>query len=153
MLSRIVSLFSPDPQLGATSADPQAERLRLATCVVLLEVAGADNEFSAAECQQVIAALRKRFELSQGEAEELVTAAESARADASGLWKFTNLINQSCTNAEKIDIIREVWRVVYADGALDGHEDHIMHQLARLLNLNHPQLIDAKMSVLAEVRG
>src|SRR5690606_16761152 len=50
-------------------------------------------------------------------------------------------------------ILREVWRVIYADGTLDGHEDYLVHKLAKLLNLNHPMLIEAKMAVLREIRG
>ena len=52
--------------------------------------------------------------------------------------------------AEKRQIIEEVWRVIYADGALDAHEDYLVHKLAKLLNLNHPQLIEAKMTVKGE---
>jgi len=42
-------------------------------------------------------------------------------------------------------IIEEVWRVIYADGTLEAHEDYLVHKLAKLLNLNHPQLIKMKM--------
>ncbi|MCP4642028.1 MAG: hypothetical protein GY851_16415, partial [bacterium] len=50
-------------------------------------------------------------------------------------------------------IIEEVWRVIFADGRLDGHEDYLVHKLARLLNLNHPQLIAAKVKVMEESKG
>jgi len=150
MLSQIVSLFSPQAQVPGGAAE---ERLRLATCVLLLETAGADNEFSPEECAHVIATIKTRFALDQDDAEELLRHAEARRAESADLWKFTNAINQSCSNAEKMDILREVWRVIYADGTLDGHEDYLVHKLAKLLNLNHPQLIEAKMAVLREVRG
>jgi len=153
MLSRIVSLFAPSPGNAELAQSALNERLQVATCVVMLEVAGADNEFSPAECELIIGALRRRFDLSQADAEELIAAADSQRADSTGLWKFTNQINQCCSNDEKKDIIREVWRVVYSDGSLHGHEDHIMHQLGRLLNLTHPQLIEAKLAVTKELGG
>jgi len=40
-----------------------------------------------------------------------------------------------------------VWKVIYADGKLDKHEDHLAHKLSSLLKLNHKQLIDAKLKV------
>jgi uncharacterized tellurite resistance protein B-like protein len=43
--------------------------------------------------------------------------------------------------------------VIYADGSLTAHEDHIAHKLARLLNLTHPELIQAKVQVLDELRN
>ena len=149
MLSRIVSLFAPNEKPIQESAE---ERIRLATCVILLEVAGADNEFTATECEHIIATLRNRFGLGQDDAEELIKTSETRRASSSDLWKFTNIVNSTCSNNEKLDIIREVWRVIFSDGTLDGHEDYVIHKLCRLMNLTHPQLIEAKMSVLAEVR-
>src|SRR3989338_8890693 len=44
---------------------------------------------------------------------------------------------------EKIKVIETVWKVVYADGKLDMHEDYLVHKLSKLLKLSHKQLIDA----------
>jgi len=151
MLDRLFKLFSVDESSPA-DADPD-EKLRMATCVILLEVAGADNEFSPAECEYIIRALRERFGLPQQEAEELIQVAQEHRDESSDIWKYTNQINQACSNEEKIQIIEEVWRLIYADNVLDGHEDFLVHKLARLMNLKHPILIQAKMKVLKEVRG
>lgn len=150
MLGRILDVFSGKqdvPEVG------KKERLESATCVLLLEVAGADNEFSPEECEHIIKTLRTRFALSQEQAEELIEAANTRRAQSFDLWKFTNEINETCTVEEKKDILAEVWRVIYADGVLSAHEDYIAHKLGRLLNLTHPDLINAKMQVLEELRG
>jgi uncharacterized tellurite resistance protein B-like protein len=151
MLERLFKLFAIEEDSPAQS-DPD-EKLRMATCVILLEVAGADNEFSPEECEHIISALRARFQLTQEEAEELIRVAQERRDESFDLWKFTNQINQACSNAEKVHIIEEVWRLIYADSVLDGHEDYLVHKLARLMNLKHPILIDAKLKVLKEIRG
>ena len=54
---------------------------------------------------------------------------------------------------EKQQIVEETWRVIYADGTLDGHEDFLVHKVSRLFNMTHGMLIDAKMRVLQEIRG
>jgi len=41
-----------------------------------------------------------------------------------------------------------VWKLVYADGILDKHEDYLAHKLAKLLRLSHRELIDAKLKAL-----
>jgi len=151
MLERLFKLFAIEEETTA-KADPE-EKLRMATCVILLEVAGADNEFSPEECEHIITALRERFQLSQDEAEEMIRVAQERRDESFDLWKFTNQINQACSNPEKVHIIEEVWRLIYADSVLDGHEDYLVHKLARLMNLKHPILIDAKLKVLKEIRG
>lgn len=125
----------------------------MATCALLLEVASADNEFAPEECQRIIEILVKRFDLPQDDAEELVRAANERRAQSVDLWQFTHQVNESCSQDEKVAFMEEIWRVIYADHTLDGHEDYLVHKLAGLLNLTHPQLIGAKMKVLGEIRG
>ena len=149
MLGRIFEVFSGKQALPEISRE---EKLESATCALLLEVAGSDDEFSADECDHIIKTLCNRFSLTQEQAEELVETANARRAQSFDIWKFTNEINETCTIDEKKDILAEVWRVIYADGSLTAHEDHIAHKLARLLNLTHPELIQAKMRVLEELR-
>ncbi|MCC6698784.1 MAG: TerB family tellurite resistance protein [Candidatus Hydrogenedentes bacterium] len=151
MLERLFDLFAVKPAEGARETND--ERVRLAVCVLLLEVAGADNEFSPVECERIVGTLRDRFGLAQEEAESLIRDAQERRDGSSDVWKFTNQINQGCSVGEKVRTIEEIWRVIYSDGTLDGHEDYLVHKLARLLNLTHPQLITAKMKVLGELRG
>jgi len=78
-------------------------------------------------------------------------AAQSVRDDANDLWQFTNWLNQTCNKQEKIEILEELWRVIFADGQLDAHEDYLVHQLQRLMNLTHPDLIAAKLKVRQEL--
>ena len=149
MLNQLRDLFARPVEDDETAG----ERLRLATCVLLMEAAAADDEFTQTEQSHVVSTLRTRFALSSVEADELMQAASEKRAESYDLWQFTHQVNEASSLAEKIGIIEEVWRVVYADGTLDGHEDYLVHKLARLLNLTHRQLIDAKMKVLKETRG
>ena len=149
MLGRILKAFNTKPEI--VIEDPE-HLLQSATCVLLLEIAGADDDFSPEECEHIVNTLCKRFTLTQQEAEELIEIASINRDQSSDIWKYTHTINERCTPEEKREIIKEVWRVIYADGTLDAHEDHLAHKLARLLNLTHPELIDAKVAVLEELR-
>jgi uncharacterized tellurite resistance protein B-like protein len=148
MFNLIKQLFeSPE---SPESTETHDDRLRVATCVVLLEAARADDEFSAEERIHVVDTLKKRFTLSEPDANELIDAATNRRAESNDLWSFTNQINQALKTAEKIEIIEEVWRVIFADGGLDAHEDALIHKLSRLLNIHHQELIEAKMRVRSE---
>jgi uncharacterized tellurite resistance protein B-like protein len=152
MLSRIVELFSSSGQ--PEDKETHEERVRIATCVLMLEAAGADNEFSPLECSQIVDLLQRRFDLSQEDAEELMSTSVRRQAESYDLWKFTNTINQHCGLDEKLEILVEIWRIIYADEVLDGHEDYLAHKLGRLLNVTHPQLMRAKMAARSErLRG
>lgn len=152
MFSLIKQLFDA-PETPDAEAPDHAERVKVATCVVLLEAARADKDFGDEERLHIVETLRSRFDLSAGDAEELIGAATSARDESVDLWSFTNHINQGLTLPEKIEIIEEVWRVMFADGSLDGHEDVLIHKLSRLLNVTHKELIEAKLRVRAEGNG
>jgi uncharacterized tellurite resistance protein B-like protein len=43
-------------------------------------------------------------------------------------------------------IVEIIWKIAYADGKLDKHEDYLAHKLGKLLRLNHKQLIEAKLN-------
>lgn len=149
MLKKLLELLAPRE---TPAGGPSRQEAHVATCVVLLEAAMADDEFTPDEQQSIVAAMRRRFALSEAEAEEVMTEADAIRRDSLDLWQFTHAINESLGPEEKVAVIEEVWRVVYADGVLTGHEDHLLHKLGKLLNLNHKQLIGAKLKVLGEVR-
>ena len=146
-LGRLKRFFTRPQQPGT---EPQVDRLQLATCVILLETARADQEFSPGEREHIILVLRDRFALSGQEAEELIELATAHRSESADLWHYTHEINESCTREEKIEILAEVWRIIYVDKTLNRHEDYLVHKLAKLLNLDHPEMIDVKMQVRRE---
>ena len=150
MLSKLKAFLSPAESDVATSPE---ERLQLATCVLLTEAALADEEFSATERDHIADTLTTRYSLSVEEAHELIEEAVQARKRSNDLWYFTSQINKACTMEEKQKIVEETWRVIYADGTLDAHEDFLVHKISRLFNMTHGMLIDAKLRVLKEVRG
>lgn len=150
MLKRFASLFSGAPTSTATA---QPDRVHLATCVLLLEAARADNDFSDDERRHILSVLQQRFELSVEEADELLEQAITVHDESTSLHQFTREINAAFSVPEKVQIVEEIWRIFYSDKQLDGHEDHLAAKLRNLLNLSHPVMIDAKMRVLAEIRG
>ncbi len=127
--------------------EDSTERIQVATCALLLEVANSDDEFSDIERDSIIQTLKRDFNLSDEYAEELVELSDKKRKESIDLWQFTHLINEHYSLEEKIKIIEMVWKVIYADGKLDKHEDHLAHKLSGLLKLSHKQLIDAKLKV------
>ena len=131
----------------------ETERIQIATCVLLLEVAKSDDEFSSIEKTTISAVLKKKFEISHEAAEELMEIAKGTREESIDLWEFTNLINKNYSREKKIKVVEATWRVIYADRKLDKYEDHFVHKLARLLRLEHNEMIEAKLRVLDEMRS
>lgn len=153
MIQSLKSLLFTDAGPDATHTVPQVNEFELATAVILVEIAMADDEFTDDERTRIINALTSRFAMSAEDAATLIASATHARDNTRDIWHFTNIINQSCTQDEKQKIIDEVWHVVFADGSMDGHERYLAHQMAKLFNLTHEQLIESKVRVLDLIRN
>ena len=149
MLDFMNKVFGAASEPDSTdSKKAQNHDIRIATCALFLEMAQIDGEFSEKERQRILGILKQEYDLSDEVAAELTEAADKRRQDSIDLWKFTNLINENYSEDEKIRVVEFLWKLVYADGKLDKHEDYLIHKLATLLEIRHDQLIDAKMRVL-----
>ena len=124
------------------------ERTHVATCIILLEIAKSDDEFSSVEQETTKAILKHELAIPEEDIEDLMKIAAEKREDSVDLWEYTNLINEHFSEEERIRIIELAWRLIYADEKLDKYEDHLVHVLANLLRLDHSDLIEAKLRVL-----
>ena len=147
MIKKLFEKFSPDPEAEARDRE---QRIRIAACVILLEVAKSDYEFSSIERDVVEAILHEEFDIPEDALGELIEIAERERRENVDLYEFTKLIKQSLTREERNRLIEFAWEIVYADDKLDKFEDHLIHRLTTLLGLDHHELIEAKVRVLYE---
>jgi uncharacterized tellurite resistance protein B-like protein len=146
MIDLVKRFFSKGTQDRATAPqEGKAHDIRIATCALFLEMSHIDGEFSESERDHVVSILKRDFDLSDEHAAALLEASGKELSESIDLWQFTNLINQNYSMQEKLEIIETIWRVAYTDGNLDKHEDYLVHKLAKLLRLNHKQLIEAKL--------
>jgi len=126
------------------------ERIPLATCALLLEMAHADQEFNEVERNAITSILAEQFHLSQEMVNELVSVAERERRLSTDLWGFTHLIDARYSEKQKIKVVEILWKVVYADGKVDMHEEYLVRKLSYLLGLKHAQLIEAKLRAVGK---
>lgn len=149
MLNHIKRLLGA-PSREAAKQGP--ERVQVATCALLLEIAHADSNLHDLEALLVRDLLEQKFSLDPESVSELIELAESARVDSADLYHFAREINSNFSLEEKLAVMESLWQLVYADGVLDRYEDALIGQIAGLLRLSHRQMIDAKLKVLAAVK-
>lgn len=140
-------------QPSAPQPANQHDPLRLATAAVLLEIANADGEFTPVEDGNVVEYLTTRFGLPPDDAKELLEAADEIRKKTVDHFALTNYIRRNSPLSERVDIVKAMWRLVYSDGKLSGHETYLVRKLADLLGLEHHVMIDAKSAVLRELEA
>ena len=136
------------PESG--SVDREAA-LRLATAVLMIDVARADHVFEESEFDSMLRLIESHFELSPEHAAALVNAAGEKADDMVSLFEFTQLLHKQLDEREKARIISLLWQVAYADGQLDKYEDALVLKISdllyvsrgRVMRLNH----DAQQNV------
>jgi uncharacterized tellurite resistance protein B-like protein len=135
------------------SAPPQEQRdpLRLATAAVLLEIGYADGKFTPEEGEDLTTYLQRAFAVSPEEARELIDEATEIRNRTIDHFALTNYIRTNASLAERIEIVKTMWRMVYSDGKLTDYENYLVRKLADLLGLEHHVMIDAKVAVLRDM--
>ena len=144
----IKSFFGKDRKAGPGERNDKTDlQGPVAACALLLEMAHVDGEFDESERESIVAILKQHYDLSDAYAEEIMQTAQAEIEGSIDLWRFTHLINENYTIEEKIHLIEMIWKVAFTDTRLDKHENHLVHRLAELLNLDHKQLIDAKLRV------
>ena len=147
MIENIKKLFAEKIQPAKEEEHQDQRKISIATCALLLEMAHADSEFSDEEKQPILDILKVNFELTEKDAEDLLDLAEQERQESLDLWQFTNLINKNYSRKDKLRIVDTLWKVIYSDGKVDQHEDYLIRKLTYLLNLQHEDMIEAKLKV------
>lgn len=128
------------PQLEPAPEDRE-HALRVATALLLVEVARADLDSDLTADATVCELLRAHFELTEPEVRLLVEEARRTADRAVELQAFTRRLHESLSSAEKERVVEMLWRVALADRNLDKHEDHLVRRVAQLLYVPHGDMI------------
>ena len=130
---------------GAGGHVDESRSLQLATAVLLVEVMRSDASFNPQERVAAVAALRTQFTLTDDELNRLLAQAEQTAQGANDYFGFTSAMNDQYTQTQKIMVVELMWKVAYADGHLDAHENHVISKVAGLLHVTHGEYIAAKL--------
>lgn len=149
MLQKLKALFADVDRAGP----PTERELQLASAALLIEISKADHSRDAREEDAIVAAIRATYGVDKASVEALLREAQDASDNAPSLYDFTSVINEGCSEEEKYKLVRECWRVAFADGNLDKYEDHLIRKIADLIYLPHSLSIKAKLEVKANLES
>jgi len=150
MLRKLAAFF--DNAFGDRADDPAAREhaLRVATALLLIEVAKADFAADVTEDETMLASLKQFFALDDAAAELLLAEARSASDQAVELQQFTRRLHEQLSVVEKQRVVEMLWQVALADRRLDKHEDHLVRRIAELLYVPHSDLIRIRNRVRSD---
>lgn len=147
--------FVADRLLGsdravAETAAPGPNKVQLAACALLLELAHADGEFSAEEREHIQRTVMRHFGVDEETGAELIRLAEAEREQSLDHFQFTRLLASEYDLGQKMVLAEVMWGVILADGRLTDHETHLVRKLASLMQLEPAYLAQARRAAAGE---
>lgn len=165
LIDTIRSLFSakPDtPQDAASAADATprhaaqssdaVEPVALAACVLLLDLAHADGEFSESEQAHLEQTLQRHYALDAEQMRSLLAEAERERRSAVDHFRFTSQLKNQYDLGQKMVLAEVMWGMVLADGEVSDHEHYLTRKISNLLDLE-PGYLSAAKAAAASRQG
>jgi uncharacterized tellurite resistance protein B-like protein len=123
------------------------QKIEIAACALFIEIAKADGEFTDEERKFIISEMKSTFNLNDDYVNDLILLAEQRVKESVSLYEFTGVINTTFTFEEKIELIESLWKLIYKDEKLNQYEDHLIKRIAATINIEHKQIINAKLWV------
>ncbi len=130
MFDAITRLFRQDSQKSPAIHEP-----KMAVAALLVHLASVDGAVKPEERRAIEATLEGYYGLSPQEVSALVSEATRHDADAVDFYKFTSALS-SLEAEERIEIVRMMWQVVFADKANHELEDNMVWRIAELIGVS-----------------
>ncbi len=121
--------------------DEREQAIRMATAMLMTEVARADFEYDESEFDVLLSLITNLFQISVEDAVELANEAAGTAEDYVSLHSFTQLLNESLSEPEKEHIVSLLWQVAYADGRLDRYEESLVLKISALLYVSRGRVM------------
>lgn len=142
-IDQVVNVISEPASAKDDGSDREAA-LRLATAVLMLDVARADHVFDESEFDRILDLFQVHFRLPAEDAAELLNVANERADEAVSAYEFTQLLHEHLDEQEKARIVALLWQIAYADGRLDKYEDAFVLKISDLLYVNRGSVMRLK---------
>ena len=140
--NKLASLLSgPDAQ-----QTPDVE-VQDAIAVLLIHAAKIDGHEDESERETRDVLLTKKFELAGEELSALTKKAAELDEGAVDLYQFTSVLTRTFDQEGRKAIVRMLWEIVLADGAVSDYEANFMWRVAELLGVSTRDRIALRKSV------
>ncbi len=118
--------------------------IKLIGLVLAYEIASSDGNVSDEELKLILAQIKKYSEESSKDENELLHLIKKYHEDSVSFNEFINEINSNFLNDEKIQLVKFLWEVAYADNLLELNEERLIRRIADLINLRDIKVLKLK---------
>lgn len=126
------------------SGNPTDHDLHVATAVLLIEMAGQDQDIAREEAEAVCNLMQQQFGIAENDIPELVEIAITARKSKGKINEFVSVVNDRFSEAQRTVVLGMIWKIVLADGKIEQYERNFANQMQQRLKLSDESAKDAR---------
>ena len=120
----------------------------ISAIVMLLSVAKADDTIENNEIETIKNIVSDFFQIdSNNDIDNLINTAKVQLNNSIDIFEFGKELNDNWNYQDKIDFICCMFEVSLSDGDLYYMEEHMIKKISTILNVNHKDLINAKIEM------
>lgn len=129
MFEALTRLFAK-PETTIADHDP-----RLSVAALLVHLASVDGQVKTEERKAIRGVLQDQYGLDEPAVDALIKQATATDAASVDLYRFTSALS-GLETAEKLEIIKMMWLVVFADKQNHELEDNMVWRIAELIGVS-----------------
>jgi uncharacterized tellurite resistance protein B-like protein len=131
MLKNILKIFTNDNIIELETDDA-----RMAITALMIRVARSDDDFTNDEFNNIIYLVKKRFDLTDETANELISEAKLLEEQAPDTVRFTRSIKTAIAFEKRSALVEDLWSIALIDDYRDTNEDALIRTVVGLLGVS-----------------
>ena len=120
------------------------KNLKLIALCLVYEVANADNDIDVRERDLILEKIKESIDVSVLTEKEIFNVIQEESEKRVSFYDIINDINQNLDKKEKIDVLKMLWEIAYADKVLDVDEERIIRRSAEMLGIKPSIVLKTK---------
>ena len=120
------------------------KNLKLIALCLVYEVANADNDIDVRERDLILEKIKESIDVSVLTEKEIFNVIQEESEKRVSFYDIINDINQNLDKKEKIDVLKMLWEIAYADKVLDVDEERIIRRSAEMLGIKPAIVLQTK---------
>jgi len=121
--------------------------IKNAATILLYSVAKADHNIEKEEIQSIREIIEEFFSISIEESYSIMENSIKELKKSTSFFKYGQILNKNFSYQDKLDFICCVFEVAYSDNDLHFKEQHLIKQIAGILNIDNKDLIKSKLEI------
>jgi len=127
-------------------AKPEKFEIELTATILAYEIARSDGDISKSELDLLLNEVKKITSKVNKSQNEILEIIETYSKNSVSFYEFIEDINKDYLKEDKLQLIKYLWDVAYADNVLEVSEERLVRRIADLIKIKDIEVLKLKDS-------